>query len=255
MSKKTIKSQFNKQADKFSKFSLTKDERILEFFFNYCNLDQHDCLLDVACGSGEFAVFCAKKLKYVYGLDITNKMIKLAEKKAHNNNLSNIKFLCSDVENIPLDNELFSVTTCRSAFHHMKNYEKVFSEMVRCVKIGNKICIQDMLRYKNEKVNNFFENIEKYIDISHNKALSEEIFLNLFERYSIKVGKKFVAELEHNLAEYMSHAVQSKKNLSKINKLVENGLNDSEISKFLYTKNNGINFKKLGIIIWGIKSK
>ncbi|MFX1258280.1 MAG: class I SAM-dependent methyltransferase [Promethearchaeota archaeon] len=255
MNKKGIKAQFNKQAEKFSKFSLTKNIKIFHFFYNFCNLDLNDCLLDVACGSGEFAVFCAKKLKYVYGLDLSDKMITLAEKKAKIKNLTNVQFICTDVEKIPFENGLFTVASCRSALHHMKNYDKIFSEMVRCVKKDGKICIQDMITYKDKQINEFFEKLEKNIDISHNNTLSEENLFDLFDRYNIKIVKKFVSELEHNFNEYISHAVQSNKNALKMYKLIEKGLNDSKISKFLYIKHGEIFFKRAGTIMWGIKSK
>ncbi len=38
-----------------------------------------DRLPDVACGSGEFSRFCAKNVKCVYGVDISERMIEIAE--------------------------------------------------------------------------------------------------------------------------------------------------------------------------------
>ncbi len=251
--KKIIKAQFNKQAEKFSKWA-RKNLDFIELFYDSCKLKTDDILLDVACGSGEFAVFCAKKIKEVHGIDISDNMIKLAENKAHINQLTNINFICTDVEKIPFEDAFFTAISCQSSFHHMRNYSTVFSEMVRCVKKYGKICIGDIMAYRNEKINNFFEDFEKKIDISHNYALSKEDFINLFESYNIKISKKLVTEVEHNFNEYLNHAVQSKKNLKKLNKLIEKGLSDFEISKFLYIKNDEIVFKRAGIIIWGIKN-
>ena len=59
MRKEIIRKQFNKQAKRFAQFELTRNEAIFKFITDFCELNENDTLLDVACGSGTFAIFSA----------------------------------------------------------------------------------------------------------------------------------------------------------------------------------------------------
>jgi len=54
--KELIRAPFNKQAENFSKWSVTQNEEYLEAYFTFCRMLQDDSLLDVACGTGEFSL-------------------------------------------------------------------------------------------------------------------------------------------------------------------------------------------------------
>jgi len=109
-------------------------------YFDFVGISENDKVLDVACGSGDFSVFIAKRVKRVCGVDISGGMIKIAKKQARINNLDNIHFECHDVEHLPHESHSFTVVVCKSAFHHMKNYDNVFKEMIRCCR-KNKFAI------------------------------------------------------------------------------------------------------------------
>jgi tRNA/tmRNA/rRNA uracil-C5-methylase (TrmA/RlmC/RlmD family) len=100
-SKEIVKRQFDMQAQSFSNWSVTKNEAYMQAYFEFIDLEKDDELLDVACGTGEFSVFCARRIKRVHGIDISQGMIELAKKLAQNNGLTNVAFECHDVEHIP----------------------------------------------------------------------------------------------------------------------------------------------------------
>ncbi|MHB8118778.1 MAG: class I SAM-dependent methyltransferase [Methanothrix sp.] len=156
-SKEIVRKQFDMQAQNFSSWSVTKNETYMQAYFEFIGLQKEDRLLDVACGTGDFSVFCARRIKSVHGIDISEGMIELAQELAHNNGINNIVFECHDVENIPCVDNSFSVVQCRSAFHHMDNYFQVFKEMLRCCEPNGKLAVQDIVAYNDPKVNSFFE--------------------------------------------------------------------------------------------------
>lgn len=251
MRKEIIRKQFNKQAEKFARFELTRNETIFKFITDFCEFSEHDTLLDVACGSGAFAIFCASKLKHVVGIDISDELIRYAKNHVAAGKLSNIDFFCGDVEKTSFPDSSFSITSCRSAFHHMDNCDRVLKEMARCVNSGGKICIQDMTAYQQDNVNEFFEEMEKEIDLSHFRALTSKEIQGLFGANNIKIEKIFEAVLTHNLGEYIGHAHQSQKQLDALAELVSVGLNDHAISEWLFYEDGDIQFKRGGIIICG----
>jgi len=55
-SKEIVKRQFDKQAQNFSNWSVTKNEAYMQAYFEFIDLQKKDELLDVACGTGEFSV-------------------------------------------------------------------------------------------------------------------------------------------------------------------------------------------------------
>ncbi len=233
-SKEIIRKQFDKQAKNFSSWSVTRNEEYMQAYFEFIGFGKEDELLDVACGTGEFSVFCARRIRSVHGIDISQGMIELAREQARANGLANLTFQCHDVEHVPCADSSFSVVQCRSAFHHMENYPRVFKEMLRCCKPGGRLAVQDIMAYEDPKVNSFFEALEKEVDISHNATLHKQEFIDLFDLNQVEVIRSLAVEVELNFREYLGHAFQSESSFGKIRDLVEDGVQDADVSRFLY---------------------
>jgi len=253
MLKGIIKKQFNRQAKSFSSWSVTKNIEYMQAHFDFFRMNENDTMLDVACGTGEFSIFSAKSVNYVLGIDISDEEIKLADEQAKSNNLTNVKFICHDVEKIPCEGNSCSIVICKSAFHHMQNYNQVFMEMVRCCKKLGRVGIQDIIAYDDKKTNDFFEGMEKAIDISHNSALSLESIVDLFKANDLKIVNEFQIEIELNFQEYLRHAYQSKNSIKNIEKILKSGLEDDNISKYFLIKDDGLFFKRNVLLILGEK--
>jgi len=85
-----VKRQFNKQAQNFSNWSVTKNIEYQKAYFDFCEIFSQDTLLDVACGTGEYAIFAAPKVRYVNGVDISKGMIEIAQKQADKENINRV---------------------------------------------------------------------------------------------------------------------------------------------------------------------
>ncbi len=253
-SKEIVKRQFDIQAQNFSNWSVTRNEEYMQAYFEFIGFQKEDELLDVACGTGEFSIFCARKIKAVHGIDISQGMIDLANKQACDDSLANITFECHDVEHIPCASNSFSVVQCRSAFHHMENNHLVFKEMLRCCSPNGRLAVQDIMAYEDSRVNSFFEALEKEVDVSHNATLHRQEFIDLFNRNQVEIARSFVVEIELNFNEYLGHAHQSASSFEKIRDLLEEGLQDRDISRFLYlNEGDELIFKRAVFLILGSK--
>ena len=169
-----VKRQFDKQAQNFSNWSVTKNIEYQKAYFDFCEISTQDALLDFACGTGEYAIFAAHKVKYVHGVDISKGMIEIAQNQATKENIYNISFLCHPVEQTPFEDRSFSIVICRSAFHHFHDYDGIFDEMIRCSQKGGRISVQDIVAYPDELIDRFFEEFERAVDMSHHKTLTKE---------------------------------------------------------------------------------
>lgn len=255
-SKLILKRQFDAQAKNFSNWSVTRNEEYMQAYFEFIGFQKGDELLDVACGTGEFSVFCAKRIKVVHGIDISQGMIELAKKQACASGSTNLTFECHDVEHIPCADDSFSVIQCRSAFHHMENYPQVFEEMLRCCRPDGLLAVQDIMAYDDLRVNSFFEALEKEVDISHNATLQRQNFIDLFDRNDVEAIRSFAVEVELNFREYLGHAHQSESSLERIRELLEEGLKDKGVSRFLYlNENNELVLKRSVFLVLGKKRK
>lgn len=248
-----VKRQFDKQAQNFSNWSVTKNIEYQKAYFDFCEISSQDTLLDFACGTGEYAIFAAPKVKYVHGVDISKGMIEIAQKQANKENLNNISFLCHPVEQTPFKDESFSIVICRSAFHHFEEYDKIFDVMTRCCQNGGRISIQDIVAYSDERIDSFFEEFERAVDVSHHKTLTKEYIKSLYDQRNIKIKNTFEIELELHVQEYLGHAQQSAESKRKISKLLEIGLNDPDLSKYFIIKGRDLFFKREVFLILGEK--
>ena len=248
-----VKEQFNIQANNFDHWNVTQDERILQSIYNFFGIGANDNLLDFACGTGAFAIYAAKRIKSVQGVDISEGMIEIAVKHAKQQKLDNINFLCCDVENVPFESESYECVSSKSAFHHMKNNKLVFKEMKRCCKEQGRICIEDVILYDDKKLDDFFENMEIRIDKSHHVSLSKLEIVNLFKQNDIKIFRVFESISELDFIDYVNHAVQTPEDRLRINEFLKEGLQDSSISKCFITRNNTLYWKRKVLSIVGQK--
>lgn len=250
---KLIIEQFNKGALNFDSWSVTQNEKEMKSLSEFCELNKKDVLLDVACGTGAFSLFSSSRVNSVTGIDISEGMIEVASENKINKKIENVKFLCQNVEDIEMDNDLFSVVISKSAFHHMKNYKKVFAEMARCCQPGGRICIQDIMAYENDKVNDYFEYMEALIDKSHYKTYSKREFFNLFKDNNIKISGIFESESQLDFHDYVEHVVQSKSNKGKIALFLMQALKNPDIASCFIEKEGRLLWKRKVCTIIGYK--
>jgi ubiquinone/menaquinone biosynthesis C-methylase UbiE len=248
-----VKKQFDKQAHNFSSWSVTKNTEYQKGYFDFCEISSQDTLLDFACGTGDYVIAAAPLVEYAHGIDISKGMIEIAKKQAKQANVNNICFLCYPVENTPFEDGSFSIIICRSAFHHFQDYDRIFDEMLRCCKIGGRISIQDIVAYSDEKIDNFFEQIESEIDISHHKTLSKGFLKALYTQRKIGIKNTFEIVVDLHFQDYLGHAKQSEEGKIKISTLLEKGLSDPDISKYFFVKDQELFFKREIFVILGEK--
>ena len=246
--KNTIRQQFNLQAEKFSNWEITQNIENMKQYSEFCGISEDDKLLDVACGTGDYAIYCAQIIKQAYGVDLSNKMIEIARKNANKLQVNNLSFKVQDVIELPFETDQFSIVNCKSAFHHFEDYGKNINEMRRCCILGGRIAIQDIVAHENRIINDYFERMENLIDISHNKTLSVDFIKKLFTDNNIKILRTHVVNVELSLNEYIHHAVQTKKIGKEIVDLIDYGISAPDISNY-FTKQEGEWYLKRNVLL------
>lgn len=117
--------------------------KVLQFVFP----GSGDICLDLGCGRGTDVLALAKFVGtegFVYGVDITEKMIIKAKKNAQISNTSNVKFIQCPFENLPLKSSSVDLIISNCAINHSQNKFSVWNEMYRVLKSHGKFVVSDI---------------------------------------------------------------------------------------------------------------
>ena len=92
-------------------------------------LSNSDVVLDFACASGEMSLDIASHVQRVHGIDLSAKMIELANQKARDRQVDNIYFDQIDAFDQRLVNKSFSAVVAFSIFHLVDDIPKVLARL------------------------------------------------------------------------------------------------------------------------------
>jgi len=92
-------------------------------------LTNSDVALDFACASGEMSFDLAPHVQQVHGIDLSGKMIELANQKARDRQVDNINFSQIDVFDQKLVSNTFSAIIAFNIFHLLDDPPKVLARL------------------------------------------------------------------------------------------------------------------------------
>ena len=92
-------------------------------------LNHSDVVLDFACATGEMSLDLAPHVQRVHGIDLSGKMIDLANQKARNRQIDNIRFTQGDAFDQGLAGGTFSVIIAFSIFHLLDDVPSVLARL------------------------------------------------------------------------------------------------------------------------------
>ena len=129
-------------------------------------------ILDAGCGTGNFLRILenSRKKLDLYGIDISQKMLKIAEDK-----LKKSKLKIESVEKMSFRDNSFDYVFSMDAFHHYPDQNLVIKNFYKILKIDGYLAIIDL------SFGYFFNKIFQKIEPGNNKLLSPNEMRYLFE--------------------------------------------------------------------------
>ena len=119
---------------------------------------QPKVLLDLATGTGDFAIACLKlKPEKIIGMDISSGMLEVGKQKMKKRAFDNIiDMQLGDSENMPFEDHTFDAITVGFGVRNYENLEKGLGEMLRVLKPGGQAVILEFSKPKAFPVKQLF---------------------------------------------------------------------------------------------------
>jgi demethylmenaquinone methyltransferase/2-methoxy-6-polyprenyl-1,4-benzoquinol methylase len=107
--------------------------------------------LDLACGTGDITFSIGERLPSgdVIGLDITHKMLEIAEVKRVERKAKNVSFQRADIMSMPYADATFDCVSCGYALRNVPDVEMALAEIARVLKPGGRFLSLDFAHPKN----------------------------------------------------------------------------------------------------------
>lgn len=108
------------------------------------NLKPGNNILDLGCGSGVQSMITARQKIYTLGIDISEEMLLLAQRKKHEEHVpAYLDLIVADAENLPLKNDYFDACFMLGTLHHVKSPELVICNASKKIIKGGTIFTSD----------------------------------------------------------------------------------------------------------------
>lgn len=119
-------------------------------FIKDANLDESKTVLDFGCGIGTLSFYIASKTRCkVYGINISDYQLKLANKTKKKQGLENVKFVKQDIMDLRNFKEKGDVAFLIDVGCHLPNKEKALKSIASVLNSKGRIIIADWLMKEN----------------------------------------------------------------------------------------------------------
>jgi len=129
---------------------------------NYAEAQPNEVCVDLGSGRGTDVIRLAEvigKSGFVYGIDISEGMIEKSFETAQRLNITNVKFIHSNLEKIKLNDSVADLVISNCTINHASDKQAVWNEIYRILKKGGRFVVSDIYstgpvpeEYKNDPV-------------------------------------------------------------------------------------------------------
>lgn len=189
-------------------------------------IKKDDVVLDIGCGSGSLDYYLANKVRFVYGIDISENAISICKKTAKNLGISNVSFETMDFPKVSPKKQ-FDFIICSEVLEHIEDDEGALRRIYSILKKRGTLIIsvpsQDaplyrlgllkkfdkevghVRRYKVGRLNDKLEKIGfKVIEVNKIEGILRNLlYTNKRMGFTIKFLKSFISDFTMLIDDYM----------------------------------------------------
>lgn len=150
----------------------------------------NEVCIDLGSGRGTDVLRLAEEVGeggFVYGIDVTEEMIRKATSTATKMGVENVKFIQADLEQIPLEDETAHLIISNCTLNHVTNKAKVWAEIYRLLKNGGRFVISDI--YSSEPVPEEYANDPEAVAECWAGSVTKAEYLKIIKEAGFKAIK------------------------------------------------------------------
>ena len=144
---------WDRMAERYSKRPVTDEaayQKKLQVTREYFQRDFE--VLELGCGTGSTAITHAPYVKHIHAIDISSKMIEIAQGKADAEKVENVTFEQSTIEELSVSDQTLDAVLGLSILHLLDNKEEVIAKVHKMLKPGgifvtSTACIGDTMKF------------------------------------------------------------------------------------------------------------
>ncbi len=174
----------------------------LEHLVRMAQPQPHWCVLDIATGGGHTALTFAPHVAHVVASDLTPAMLEQAEAHIRSRGVTNVSYREAAATDLPFADTAFDLVTCRIAAHHFPDAQGFLHEGVRVLRPGGLLLLQDQILPAHRPAAVWIDDFERRRDPSHNRAYSETVWRQMFNRAGLRVEGSATVAKRHNLRDW-----------------------------------------------------
>jgi SAM-dependent methyltransferase len=162
-----IRHEFTHQASSFGNSPAMTSAETLGALIELVPEDPAAVWLEMACGPGLISRAMSPKVGSVVGVDLTEAMLREAERSAREEGIENLRFVLGDATLVDFEDASFDGAITRFSFHHIPAPIRVFREMARVVRPGGYVVIGDQITDDDPGGAAWHQEIERLRDPTH----------------------------------------------------------------------------------------
>lgn len=189
--KTDVKNQFGRSADLYVTSEGHRKGGDLQTLIAMADATGTELALDIATGGGHTANALAPLVGKVTALDLTPKMLAVAEKFIKGNGHENVEFVEGDAEKLPFPDESYDIVSSRIAPHHFPNIKSFVSEVSRVLKKDGQFLLDDNVAPETKEFDEFYNTIEKKRDYSHFRAWKKTEWIQMLEDEGFEIQELY----------------------------------------------------------------
>ncbi|QTM98878.1 methyltransferase domain-containing protein [Sediminibacillus dalangtanensis] len=190
-SKADVQAQFGKNAANYVTSTIHAQGKDLEKLKAIIDWTGEECVLDIATGGGHVANTLAPLVKKVTAVDLTTEILAVSRTFLEKNGHTNVEFMEADAEQLSFPDESFDSAVCRIAAHHFSNVAAFVQEAYRVLKRSGTFILIDNTAPEAEKMDFFYNQIEKRRDYSHQRALKKSEWVQMIEEQGFELEELY----------------------------------------------------------------
>jgi len=144
---------WDKIADRYAKQPIADEaayQKKLQVTREYFQPDME--VLEFGCGTGSTAIIHAPYVKHIRAIDVSSKMIEIAQGKAQAENIKNITFEQLTIDELTVPDETLDAVLGLSILHLLENKEQVITKVYKILKPGgifvtSTACLGDTMKW------------------------------------------------------------------------------------------------------------